>query len=195
MTRPVASGLFGQSSVVEVEIKDDGNGNLPVSLTEPGINNTLSHAVSQSVEVIAKRINELGTSEPVVQRQGQDRVLVQFPGLQDPQRLKNLIGQTAKLTFHLVSSEMSAQEALTRGAPPGTKVVYRGGQGSADAVSGRVCGRSSMARIWSTRSRASTNGPTSRSSVSASTPRARRVFARRHPPMSVGHLPSFSTIS
>jgi len=124
LTRPVVAGLFGQGSVVEVEISEPSDGTLALSLTESGIDNAISHAVGQSVEVISKRINELGTAEPIVQRQGQDRVLVQFPGLQDPERLKALIGQTAKLTFHLVSSEMSAEDALSGRAPVGTRILY-----------------------------------------------------------------------
>ncbi|MFZ1814199.1 MAG: protein translocase subunit SecDF [Rhizobiaceae bacterium] len=124
LTRPVTAGLFGQGSVTEVELSEPTEGTLRYSLTEQGIENTMSHAVTQSIEVISKRINELGTSEPIVQRQGNDRVLVQFPGLDDPQRLKNIIGQTAKLTFHLVSSEMSAQDALSGRPPAGTRVLY-----------------------------------------------------------------------
>jgi SecD/SecF fusion protein len=124
LARPVTAGLFGQSNVIGVSIADGTDGALLLSLTEEGIANSVSHAVSQSVEVITKRINELGTSEPVVQRQGQDRVLVQFPGLQDPQRLKDLIGQTAKLTFHLVSNEMSARDALAGTPPAGTRILY-----------------------------------------------------------------------
>ncbi len=124
LTRPVSAGLFGRTSVVEVEISEPSPNSLRLELTEAGLSNTVSQAVSQSLEVITKRINELGTSEPVVQRQGVDRILVQFPGLDDPQRLKDLIGQTAKLTFHLVSNEMSAQDALTGRPPAGTEIRY-----------------------------------------------------------------------
>ena len=117
LTRPVAGGLFGRGQVREVAMSEPSTGVIRMTLTDEGIANSLSHAVAQSQEVILKRINELGTTEPVVQRQGNDRVLVQVPGLDDPTRLKALIGQTAKLTFHLVSTEMSAQDALT-GRPP-----------------------------------------------------------------------------
>ncbi len=126
LTRPVSGGLFGQGAVTEVEMSEPSSGNLRLLLTDAGLQNALRHAVTQSVEVVSKRINELGTSEALVQRQGDDRVLVQFPGLQDPQRLKDLIGQTAKLTFHLVSQEMSARDALAGRPPAGTKVLYEG---------------------------------------------------------------------
>lgn len=124
LTRAVAGGLFGQAAISEVAISEPSQGVIRMELTEAGIDNAVSRAVTQSIEVIAKRINELGTSEPIVQRQGADRILVQFPGLDDPQRLKDLIGQTAKLTFHLVSNEMSVQDALTSRPPAGTEILY-----------------------------------------------------------------------
>ncbi|MCP5008411.1 MAG: protein translocase subunit SecD, partial [Aestuariibacter sp.] len=100
-------------------------GVLRFTLTEPGINHALSSAVSQSIEVIRKRIDAFGTSEPVVQRQGSDRILVDYPGVEDAQTLKDLIGTVAKLSFHLVSTEMSAADVVTTGRPPvGTMIKY-----------------------------------------------------------------------
>jgi len=124
LTTPVQGGLFGQGTVTEVEMSEPSDGVIRMTLTDQGIRNALSHALTQSVEVVSRRVNELGTTEPIIQRHGDDRILVQVPGLQDPQRLKDLLGQTAKLTFHLVSTEMSAQEALTSRPPAGTKVLY-----------------------------------------------------------------------
>ncbi|MCP4183443.1 MAG: protein translocase subunit SecD, partial [Hyphomicrobiales bacterium] len=124
VTRPVATGGFGQSSITEVELSEPSDGVLRLTLTEQGIDHALSSAVSQSIEVIRKRIDEFGTTEPVVQRQGNDRVLVEVPGVDDPQRLKDLIGTTAKLTFHLVSTEMSGSEAITSRPPAGTFIMY-----------------------------------------------------------------------
>ncbi|GIL00722.1 MAG: protein translocase subunit SecDF [Alphaproteobacteria bacterium] len=124
LTRPVAGGLFGQASISEVAMNEPSSGVLRLTLTEEGIRNSMSHAVTQSLEVVRKRIDELGTTEPVVQRQGDDRVLVQVPGFDDPARLKDIIGQTAKLTFHLVSTEMSAEEALQGRPPAGTRILY-----------------------------------------------------------------------
>ncbi|MCB1457447.1 MAG: protein translocase subunit SecD, partial [Nitratireductor sp.] len=124
LTRPVAAGLFGQGSVSEVAISEPSDGVLRLSLTPQGIDNAVSHAVTQSIEVITKRINGLGTAEPIVQRQGSDRVLIQYPGLEDPKQLKIIVGEVAKLTFHLVSSEMSAQDALAGRPPAGTEIKY-----------------------------------------------------------------------
>lgn len=124
LAEPVNAGVFGQAAIREVDISQPSDGVLQLTLNEQGIENAMSHAVTQSIQVLGKRINELGTNEPVVQRQGNDRILIQFPGLDDPQRLKNILGQTAKLTFHLISDEMSAADALQSRPPPGTKILY-----------------------------------------------------------------------
>jgi protein-export membrane protein SecD len=71
--------------------------------------------VQQSIEVIDRRINQLGTLEPSIQGQGTDRILVEAPGLDDPQRLKDLVGQTAQMTFHLVISAATPATALEAG--------------------------------------------------------------------------------
>ena len=78
-------------------------------------------------EIIERRVNELGTVEPSIQRQGVDRILVQVPGLQDPSRLKELLGKTAKLTFRLVDLSINPQEAVQQGrAPPDSEILYEG---------------------------------------------------------------------
>ena len=83
-----------------------------------------SSALQQSVEILRRRIDETGTREPTIQRQGDNRVLVQVPGLKDPERLKAIIGKTAKLTFQLVDLENSVTEARERGrVPPGSMLL------------------------------------------------------------------------
>ena len=68
----------------------------------------MRQAVEQSIQIIERRVNELGTVEPLIQRQGTDRILVQVPGLQDPTRLKELLGKTAKLDFRMVDVNVTA---------------------------------------------------------------------------------------
>ena len=77
--------LGGQTPDIEVEVASDGLARL--TLTQEGIETRLSQAVDQSIEVIRRRIDQLGTTEPTIQLEGEDRVLVQVPGLDDPQRL------------------------------------------------------------------------------------------------------------
>lgn len=109
--------LAAQRPDVEVAVGDDGLARL--TLTSDGIDARLVQAVDQSIEVIRRRIDQLGTTEPIIQREGEDRVLVQVPGLDDPTRLKDLLQQTAALSFHLLCEEMSVDEALRTRAPAG----------------------------------------------------------------------------
>ena len=59
-------------------------------------------AIKQSLEIVRKRIDESGTKEPLIQRSGKNRILLQLPGIKNPERIKDLLGKTAKLTFHIV---------------------------------------------------------------------------------------------
>lgn len=117
LTDPVAAGLFSGGSIQEMSLDDSEPGLLKFTVTDAGIKYRTSTALAQSIEVVERRVNELGTTEPIVQRQGDDRILVQVPGLQDPQRLKEILGQTAKLTFQMVDQSMPVQDAL-KGARP-----------------------------------------------------------------------------
>jgi len=81
-----------------------------------------SQVIEQTIEIVRRRIDELGTLEPDIQRQGLDRVLVQVPGLDDPERLKDLLGETAKLTFQMVE-EVHPASARPGRTPPGTEIL------------------------------------------------------------------------
>lgn len=124
LTQPISSSLLGGGTISELELSEPQPGLLRLTLTDAGINYRVSSAVSQSIEVIGRRVNELGTTEPIIQRQGDDRILVQVPGLQDPERLKDILGQTAKLTFQMVDQSVPVQEAIEGRPPPGTTVMY-----------------------------------------------------------------------
>ncbi|WP_048647857.1 protein translocase subunit SecDF [Nitratireductor soli] len=124
LTQPITSGLFGGGTVTELTLSEPEPGLLRFSLTGDGIQYRITSALTQSIEVVGRRVNELGTTEPVIQRQGDDRILVQVPGLQDPQRLKDILGQTAKMTFQMVDQSMPVQEAITGRPPIGTSVKY-----------------------------------------------------------------------
>jgi preprotein translocase subunit SecD len=91
--------------------------------------------VDQSLETIRNRIDQFGVSEPIIQRSGQQDILVQLPGIQDPQRAKEIIGKTALLEFKLLDETRNVDEALRSGPPSGTEILYgysmRGGGKSA----------------------------------------------------------------
>ena len=104
----------------EVEAHEDGR--LTVNLTEQAIAERETAAVEQSLEIIRRRIDETGVREPTIQRQGRTRILVQLPGIDDPERVKRLIGKTAKMTFHLVD-DGDLSQALAGRPPPGTMLL------------------------------------------------------------------------
>lgn len=81
-------------------------------------------AVEQSLETIRNRIDQFGVTEPDIAPQGEDRIMIQLPGIKDPRRAISLIGRTALLEFKLVDEERSAEEALRGNMPPGDIVLY-----------------------------------------------------------------------
>lgn len=84
--------------------------------------------MAQSIEIVSRRVNESGTKEPIIQRQGENRILVQLPGINDPEYIKKLLGKTAKLTFHMVSDTgegMNIRNVPMRENPAQTVPVNR----------------------------------------------------------------------
>ncbi len=82
-------------------------------------------ATSQALETIRNRIDQFGVSEPDIRRQGENRILIQLPGISDTERAKELIGRTALLEFKLVDETLDPREAEQKGAPPGTEILYQ----------------------------------------------------------------------
>jgi preprotein translocase subunit SecD/SecD/SecF fusion protein len=94
LRNPLNSSLIGGSTVNEFDLSVDANGLVRFAYSPNGLAQRVRSIVQQSIEVIDRRINELGTTEPSIQRQGDNRILVEAPGLGDPARLKALVGQT-----------------------------------------------------------------------------------------------------
>lgn len=90
--------------MLSVDVQD---GVFSASFSDKAIRDGQRAAMDQSIEIVRRRIDETGTREPSIQRQGDNRILVQLPGVDNPQRIKDLLGQTAKLTFRLVNEEAS----------------------------------------------------------------------------------------
>ncbi|PKB25109.1 preprotein translocase subunit SecD [Novosphingobium kunmingense] len=101
----------------------DGN-RIVLTPTEAGLKLAVTQAMETATEVVRKRIDALGTREPTIIRQGDDRIVVQVPGLKDPAALKDLLGQTAKLEFKLVDTTANPAELAQGIAPPGAEIVY-----------------------------------------------------------------------
>jgi len=91
--------------------------------TQEGITQSVSTAMDAATEVVRKRIDALGTREPTIIREGQNRIVVQVPGLKDPTALKALLGQTAKLEFRLVDISAQPSDVASGVAPPGDQIV------------------------------------------------------------------------
>lgn len=85
-------------------------------------------AVDQSIEIVRRRIDGLGTKEPTIVRQGADRIVVQAPGESDPEQLKRVIGQTAKLTFQMVDDSVALKDLNPNLLPPGTELLPQEGR-------------------------------------------------------------------
>jgi preprotein translocase subunit SecD len=114
------AGLTGQRDW-NIQVVD-GN-RFVLTPTQEGIDQAVSQAMDTAVEVVRKRIDGLGTKEPTIIRQGAQRIVVQVPGLQDPQQLKALLGQTAKLEFKLVDQSALPSDIARGVAPVGSQIV------------------------------------------------------------------------
>ncbi|MDI9349030.1 MAG: protein translocase subunit SecD [Candidatus Symbiobacter sp.] len=94
-------------------------------------------AMRQSIEIIRRRIDETGTREPSIEQQGGDRILVQLPGVRDPERIKQLIGTTARLTFRLVDTTATPEDVQNNRPPAGSDLlIYDDGRNKAATANG-----------------------------------------------------------
>lgn len=120
----VSANLFTGAAEQDMTVTLGEGGKITLSPTEASRLEQSRSAVAQSIEIVRRRIDELGTTEPSIQRQGDNRIVVEVPGLDDPERLKALLGKTAKLSFRLVDQTMTAQQALATRVPQGSEILY-----------------------------------------------------------------------
>ncbi|MGE0723616.1 MAG: protein translocase subunit SecD, partial [Alphaproteobacteria bacterium] len=116
----------------QAEITVTPGGKFTIRYPERVLTDIRRSSVDQSIEIVRRRIDETGTREPTIQRQGADRILLQLPGIDDPERVKQLLGRTAKMTFRLVDMNASLEDARRGRLPPGTELLTseeRDGQG------------------------------------------------------------------
>lgn len=122
LAQPLTTNLLGPAAR-DLEVDTEDGGRIRVALTEQGIAERRRTAVEQSIEIVRRRIDELGTREPTVQRQGDDRILVQVPGYQNSAEIKGILEKVAKMTFHLVDMNTSVEDAR-RGRLPGGSQIF-----------------------------------------------------------------------
>ncbi|HEY3800481.1 MAG TPA: protein translocase subunit SecD [Caulobacteraceae bacterium] len=106
----------------DILVTNDAAGDVTLAMTQVAEQADVRNAVAQSIEIIRRRIDLLGTKEPDIRQQGLDRITIEAPGESDPQALKNVIGQTAKLTFQMVDESITPQDLHTI-VPPDDAVM------------------------------------------------------------------------
>jgi preprotein translocase subunit SecD len=116
------SGILGASGQRSIDVTANA-GVVTLTPTDAALTERIRQAVDQSIQIIERRVNELGLVEPTIQREGIDRILVQVPGLQDPSRLKEILGKTAKLDFRMVDQSMPAEQAAESRPPADSEVL------------------------------------------------------------------------
>ncbi|MBL8676800.1 MAG: protein translocase subunit SecD [Alphaproteobacteria bacterium] len=93
----------------DVEIASAAEGQLTLRFNEASLRARRKSVLAQSIEIVRRRVDEMGTAEPFIQQQGDDRILIQLPGMQDPARIKEMLGKTAKLQFRFVDMSINAE--------------------------------------------------------------------------------------
>ena len=116
--RPILQGV---AENMDLSISPDGQ--VTATYTDATIKEIAQNAIQQSIEIVRRRVDETGTREPTIQRQGTDQILVQLPGLQDPERIKALLGKTAKMTFRLVDQTVTPDDAAEGRLPPTSEIL------------------------------------------------------------------------
>ncbi|HHJ39981.1 MAG: preprotein translocase subunit SecD [Methylothermaceae bacteria B42] len=125
-----ASAMAKAQNVLSKEFRqlvitaDENNLELVVQLSEAEQKEIKRFALKQNLTTLRNRVNELGVAEPVIQQQGEDRIVVQLPGVQDTARAKDILGATATLEFRLVDTEHDVEAALKGHPPIGTRLYY-----------------------------------------------------------------------
>jgi protein-export membrane protein SecD len=112
----------------DIEVQKGEGGLITITPTEPGLQHRIGNAVGAAIETVRRRVDALGTAEATIIREGSSRILVQVPGLKDTKQLKEILGETARLTFHEVHPSITAEEARQTRVPVGYK-VYEGAGG------------------------------------------------------------------
>ena len=126
-----SSGLTGIGSY-DIEVKREGQV-ITLQPTEQGLREKVTTGMGAAIETIRRRVDALGTTEPNIVRQGSNRIVVQVPGDKDPTRLKELVGKTAKMTFHFVHPSISAEDAK-RGQIPTGYIIVKSKEGSGEEL-------------------------------------------------------------
>lgn len=111
------------AAVPDVGLETLEGGRLRITLSEQVLRDRQLAAVTQSIEIVRRRVDEFGTSEASIQRQGQDRIIIELPGIDNPERVKEIIGRTAKLNFHMLAPGFAGPVPNANNMPAGAMEV------------------------------------------------------------------------
>lgn len=122
---PLSQGLaFTGQQGRTLDVTQGDGAQILLKITDQGLFQRVGSAIEASIETVRRRVDAFGTTEPTIQRQGRNRILLQVPGIKDVTRLKALVGETGKLEFRLVDTTSSVEQAQRTGRPPpGTELV------------------------------------------------------------------------
>jgi protein-export membrane protein SecD len=122
---PVGGNVFAGFAGHNLDVSQSGQDEITLGITDAGLTQRMNSAIEASIETIRRRVDAFGTTEPSIQREGRNRILVQVPGIQDVDRLKKIIGETGKLEFKLVDPAANPQQvAESKHAPLGDALLY-----------------------------------------------------------------------
>jgi SecD/SecF fusion protein len=120
----VLQPIVGTGASPDYTIADNGSGTQVLTPNQAALQARTDDILTRSVEIIRRRVDETGVSEPTIERQGSDRIIVELPGVQDPDRLKRLLGTTAKMTFRLVDTTANPADAAPGRIPPEDELLH-----------------------------------------------------------------------
>jgi preprotein translocase subunit SecD len=124
----------------DVTVSREPDQRVRLSLSDVAMKQAAIQAVAQDIEIVRRRVDEMGTKEVSITRQGTDRIVIEAPGESDPEKLKSIVGRTAKLTFQMVDETVSGEDMQAGRAPPGSEILQEqaGGQEPQLAVKRRA---------------------------------------------------------
>src|SRR5262249_9559928 len=116
-------GLMGTGGQRDLDVTDAGGGLIRLTIPEAAMNDRLRKTIEQSIQIVERRVTAPAPCGPLTQRRGNDRILVQARGRQDPTHLKEILGKTAKMEFRMVDTPVPPDQAQAGRVPPDSEVL------------------------------------------------------------------------
>ncbi|WP_275782355.1 protein translocase subunit SecDF [Pararhizobium gei] len=124
LTNPVETGGLTKKTVTELTLTGSADGTVSADLTDEGIDYRVAMTAAAAVDVLGRRLTDLGAEQPRIRRQGSERVAIQIPGRYDPEQLKYILSQAGTLSFRTIDMSMPVQQAVDGQPPVTSEVLY-----------------------------------------------------------------------